>query len=428
MSATIISQVGSELIVQVKINLSGTMLEMEEKIMEACNEVGSLSTQASLECFDKDGSPLVMGDIKYTMRTKDNREYQTPYGTIQVNRHVYQSSAGGKVYIPMEDAARIIHGATPKFAKMLSHKYAAMSAQDVLDDLSMNHKRKISKKYLQLVSGAIANIVQTKMDTWEYETPVFDTLISSATISMDGAMLPTSKEGWRESMVGTISLYNSEGYRQHTIYVGEAPEYGKANFMNRMNKEINKIKMAYPNLLYIGIADGAKDNWPFLEKHTDKQLLDFYHVTEYLAEVSCAAHPEITGKLLRKEWLEKRCHELKHGRDAPKNILEELKRFRYKKNLTREMRENLMSAITYFQNNIHRMNYAEHIESNLPIGSGVTEAACKTLIKERFCQSGMRWKNPGIKTVLCLRESLQTTGRWQQLWQKINQYGISYAA
>ena len=143
----------------------------------------------------------------------------------------------------MEDAARIIHGATPKFAKMLSHKYAAMSAQDVLDDLSMNHKRKISKKYLQLVSGAIANIVQTKMDTWEYETPVFDAPISSATISMDGAMLPTCKEGWRESMVGTISLYNSEGYRQHTIYVGEAPEYGKANFMNRMNKEIDKIKM-----------------------------------------------------------------------------------------------------------------------------------------------------------------------------------------
>jgi hypothetical protein len=70
------------------------------------------------------------------------------------------------------------------------------------------------------------------------------------------------------------------------------------------------------------------------------------------------------------------------------------------------------------------MNYAEHTASNLPIGSGVTEAACKTLIKQRFCQSGMRWKLPGIKTVLRLREFTQTTGRWHQFWQKINQFSV----
>ena len=39
------------------------------------------------------------------------------------------------------------------------------------------------------------------------------------------------------------------------------------------------------------------------------------------------------------------------------------------------------------------MNYHENVTDNLPIGSGVTEAACKTLIKQRFCQSGMRWEN-----------------------------------
>jgi len=31
------------------------------------------------------------------------------------------------------------------------------------------------------------------------------------------------------------------------------------------------------------------------------------------------------------------------------------------------------------------MNYATHFKTGLPIGSGVTEAACKTLIKQRFC-------------------------------------------
>ncbi len=70
------------------------------------------------------------------------------------------------------------------------------------------------------------------------------------------------------------------------------------------------------------------------------------------------------------------------------------------------------------------MNYWEHIENNLPIGSGVTEAACKTLVKQRLCCSGMRWKNKGAKIVLSLRALIQTSGRWQQFWNKIDQYGI----
>ena len=78
--------------------------------------------------------------------------------------------------------------------------------------------------------------------------------------------------------------------------------------------------------------------------------------------------------------------------------------------------------------NLHRMSYAEHVKNKLPIGFGVTEAACKTLIKQRFCQSGMRWKQLGIKAVLRLREFVQTTGGWQQFWDNIDQYGVPYGA
>ena len=217
---------------------------------------------------------------------------------------------------------------------------------------------------------------------------------------------------------------NKEYQTPYTIYVGEPPEYGKLNFMNRLEKEIEKINVRYPNAEYIGIADGARNNWPFLEKHTDKQLLDFYHVTEYLSKCSYAAFPQKTGKPERAQWLNERCYELKHDKDAPQDIFNELKKFKRKRKLSEEIRADLLAAITYFENNLHRMNYAEHTQNNLPIGSGITEAACKTLIKQRFCRSGMRWKNGGIKTVLRLRELTQTEGRWPQLWQKINQYGV----
>jgi hypothetical protein len=41
----------------------------------------------------------------------------------------------------------------------------------------------------------------------------------------------------------------------------------------------------------------------------------------------------------------------------------------------------------------------------------------------------MRWKSRGAKVVLSLRALVQTTNRWQQFWDKINQFGadVSFA-
>ena len=69
------------------------------------------------------------------------------------------------------------------------------------------------------------------------------------------------------------------------------------------------------------------------------------------------------------------------------------------------------------------MNYPKFLAEHLPIGSGVTEAACKTLVKQRLCASGMRWKNKGAGIVLSLRALTQTVGRWTQFWEKIDQFG-----
>ena len=46
------------------------------------------------------------------------------------------------------------------------------------------------------------------------------------------------------------------------------------------------------------------------------------------------------------------------------------------------------------------MDYAELVAQHIPIGSGVTEAACKVLVKQRLCGSGMRWKERGAAAVL----------------------------
>ncbi len=63
-----------------------------------------------------------------------------------------------------------------------------------------------------------------------------------------------------------------------------------------------------------------------------------------------------------------------------------------------------------------------------PIGSGVTEAACKVIVRQRLCNSGMRWKEKGAATVLCLRTLSYSEGRWDQFWQKIDTRGLQLAA
>ena len=74
------------------------------------------------------------------------------------------------------------------------------------------------------------------------------------------------------------------------------------------------------------------------------------------------------------------------------------------------------------------MDYAPLVESKIPIGSGVTEAACKVLVKQRLCGSGMRWKEPGAAAVLSVRCLTYTTKRSSHFWARIDQDGFPVAA
>ncbi len=423
MTAEIITRNGNELTLQVTITLEGTLLEMESSILDGCNEIGCLATQEALLKFDTDGSPIQVGETKLTARNKDNKTYQTPYGSVDVERYVYQTSKGGKIYCPLERDARIIRGATPKFAQQLSHKYSQMNAPAVCQDLEDNHHRCIAHSYLQDVADWVGSIAQAKEELWTYATPELNEAISTVVVSLDGAFILMREEGYREAMVGNISLYDVTGERQHTIDIGEAPEHGKGTFLKRLEHEITNIKSLYPDARYLGIADGSSSNWKFLEQHTAQQLLDFFHVTEYLADVAHAAYPGKTNSSKRTQWLEERCQQLKHDSGAVEVLIREMENLQTKTRLNKTVKENLDKALTYFINHRHRMDYAAHIKNKLPMGSGVTEAACKTLVKQRLCGSGMRWKDKGAKVILSLRALIQSKGRWDQFWNKIDQYG-----
>jgi len=421
MSTTIISREKDSITLQVTIDLSNSMLKSENAILEALNETGTVATEEALKQFDTDGSDIEVDAKKYTTKGREPQTYQTPYGEINVKRHVYQSSKGGQTYCPLEIDARIIVTSTPRFSKMVSNKYAVMPSTRVSQDLADNHGRNVARSYLQNLSEAVGQYVQAVEYRWHYAPPNLKNEVETISIGVDGANIFLSQEGYRETMVGTIALYDGEAERLQTIYQAAAPEHGKATFWQRMALEIQEVKKLYPDVKYVGIADGAKDNWSFLEPYTSTQVLDFYHATEYLADIAPAAHPR--NKDLQQIWLDEQCHKLKNVENGASQILQEIKTFRQKR-LGKDVKKKLESTITFFDNHLHQMDYAQFIRNNLPIGSGITEAACKTIVKQRLCQSGMRWKQLGASIVLGLRTLVLTTDRFSQFWNKINRYGL----
>jgi hypothetical protein len=427
MSAQIIDRTETAFTVQVTIPYNHSMLEFEEALQDRLNAAGALATQEGLRQFDTDGSPITIGSVTFTSKGQHPKDYQTPYGMTSIERHVYQSPQGGATYCPLDRDARIIVSSTPKFAKMVSSKYAEFGSARVRRDLRDNHGREISRCLVQDIADAVAAVALAKEEDWSYHLPKLETPPVAVALSLDGTCALMCEDGWRETMVGTISFYDRNGERQHTIYVAATPEYGKATFLGRLESEISQVKAKYPDAHYVGVADGAKANWEFLERHTDTQVVDFWHAAEYLGKAAAVLYRGQPAT--RQSWTDTSCHTLKHEPEGGATILKQLKSLVKARPWAKE-NEDVQRAITYFTNQSRagRMDYAARVAKKEPIGSGVTEAACKVIVKQRLCGSGMKWKESGAAAVLSLRCLNHTTGRWDQFWSKVDRWGFPVAA
>src|SRR5215510_12552782 len=158
-------------VIEMKIPYSGTFLNTEENIQHCLNEAGKLATGSALSQFDTDGSPVMVSKVRYTSKGLTGKHYETPYGDICLQRHVYQSSNGGATFCPLDRDAHIVVGSTPKFAKMVSSKYSRNASSDVRKDLSENHQRYVSRSYIRNVSDAAGQIIDSR-PTWKYAVPI----------------------------------------------------------------------------------------------------------------------------------------------------------------------------------------------------------------------------------------------------------------
>lgn len=75
-------------------------------------------------------------------------------------------------------------------------------------------------------------------------------------------------------------------------------------------------------------------------------------------------------------------------------------------------------ALRYFREGKPFMRYAQYRAKGWFIGSGVIEGACKNVVAERFCRSGMFWSGSGLDAMLPLR-AIVKSGRYAAFWEHV---------
>jgi len=160
-----------------------------------------------------------------------------------------------------------------------------------------------------------------------------------------------------------------------------------------------------------GLEDALRTDFPRVEV----VILDFYHAAEYLGEIARAWHP--TNAAAATAWLEPWCHQLKH--EGGEAVLTRLRDLTVAPELPKTVRVRLEQAITYFENQKHRMDYPTYVAKGWQIGSGPVESACKTVIGMRMKQGGMRWGPDHADKIAHIRALFRSeASQWDGFWQR----------
>lgn len=143
-------------------------------------------------------------------------------------------------------------------------------------------------------------------------------------------------------------------------------------------------------------------------------ILDFYHAAEKIREFAKVWLPQEEPRQRQTAaW----CHTLKHrGGDA---LLKELEALDVSASAAAVVEAHRVLT-GYLGNNRHRTDYPAYQARGWQIGSGMIEAACKTVVGQRLKESGMRWRPPGT-TALCQLRALYKSQPelWKHYWNHI---------
>ncbi len=212
---------------------------------------------------------------------------------------------------------------------------------------------------------------------------------------------------WRDVKIGALSSIGwdekrDEAFCSASSYLS-AIEHADL-FLKRLTIEMQRRAQDLKKLHVVFLADGARwiwDRFAEIAPPNSTFILDFYHACEHVSVLCKHLYGEQTPEYWKhfKRWkatlfagkIQKVLQEWHQLRDS----------LRYAAH-----RDFIQGEINYFTENKERMRYDIYRASQLPIGSGTIESACKNVIGGRMKQGGMTWSEAGADGMLQIRSSI----------------------
>jgi hypothetical protein len=139
-------------------------------------------------------------------------------------------------------------------------------------------------------------------------------------------------------------------------------------------------------------------------------VIDFYHASNYVYELSESLFRDPRQA---QSWARKMCRWLKSKPRAINRVLHSAAAIRSRRIVVGRTKA-YRKAYNYLRDHIRHLDYVEYRRVHLPIGSGVTEAACKTVFSQRLKRSGMAWSDEGGQRIVDLRV-IHLSGVWPEV-------------
>lgn len=410
------------------------VFEQELRAMVAAVEREALEIELSK--FDIDVPELKIDGVRHRRVLRCEQTYLSAAGEVRVIRSLYSTRDDGeRAVCPLELRAGVVEKYwTPLAAKHAIWAVAHMTPQEsetLFGRLGAMAPSKSSLDRLPKDVGVHWEVEREQFEEAlrrEAESP--ETSVTVA-VSLDGVLIPMKdgdrakkreraiaegKEtrgpaGYREAGCGTLSFLDAQGERLQTWRWARMPEAKKESLKGTLSAEVTTVLRARPDLRLVKIADGAKDNWTYfgtLPKGTE--VVDFFHAAEHLKAALDLAYGE--GSAKSRAQFEKLRHVLRHEERGVESVIRALVHLRAQHPKSKK----IPTELRYFRKNRRRMRYARFASEGIPIGSGVVEAACKTLVTQRLKRSGMRWRHEGGQAILTFR-SLVQSDRFDRAWK-----------
>jgi hypothetical protein len=442
---------------------SADLLRIEEAIRSALDGVGRALLGEVLAAADIDEQEVLINGTLYGRVDRNTVTIHSTFGPIEVEQTVYGRGRGFALVAPMEKQLGFVETYyTPKCARVLCHLAAVtvrQETEEVLHELGG----------IGVGAATMHRLPLAVMARYERDRDIIEPAVRrrakvpadavSMQVGLDGVMVPQDGEycdprgreskgdpdpprherkygvleagpaasdghegtAWHEASVGTIAYYDAKGNHLSTTYIGRMPQEKKQILGEMLRDEALHALTLRPDLVPVLASDGAQGQWETLARIHEqlpeeararaRWLLDFFHAAEHLQDACDVIDKKGSAKAkVRRQTL---AETLKVYPDGAERVLQSLRHYRRSARSERA-RDELDSVIGYFVNNNHRMAYFDAIEANVPIATGATEAAAKTLVGVRMKRSGARFSQHGGQTILTLRAALKS-GRFGNL-------------